>query len=74
MAIRPRVLPPPVMFDADREPGAQDDGTAIGATVFSWWAFDGRFWLCLDPARGAAVWLEIATFAPSVRSRMTARG
>jgi len=62
------------MFDADREPTAQDDGTTIGATVFSWWSFDGRFWFCVDPSRGAAVWLEQATFAPAVRSRMAQRG
>lgn len=73
MAIRVRVLPTPVMFEADREPTAKDDAATLGATVFCWWSFDGRFWFCVSAEKGKAVWLEQATFAPSVRSRMMAR-
>ena len=70
MAIRVRVLPRPVMFEADREPTAADDGETIGATICSVWTFDGRFWFCVSPSRKAAVWLEQATFSSAVLRRV----
>lgn len=70
MALSARPLPPPVLFEADREPTARDDAATIGATIFSWWVHDGRYWFCVSPARGAAVWLEQVTFAPAVRRRL----
>ncbi len=70
MAIRVRVLPRPVLFDADREPTAADDGETIGATISSVWKYDERLWLCISPARQRAVWLEFATFAPGVLNRV----
>jgi hypothetical protein len=63
MAILVRPLGLPLLFDADRPPGAADDRDTLGARPWSRWFHDGREWVCRDDTPGAALWVELAASA-----------
>jgi len=59
----PRATPvgPLVVYHDNGPPSTSDDSATIRARRGYWWvdALAGDFWLCVDPAEGAAVWYRL---------------
>src|SRR5690625_5175817 len=59
----PRATPvgPLVVYHDNGPPSTSDDSATIRARRGCWWvgALAGDFWLCVDPAEGAAVWYRL---------------
>src|SRR5690625_1603445 len=59
----PRAIPVGalVVYHDNEPPSTSDDSATIRARRGYWWvdALAGDFWLCVDPAEGAAVWYRL---------------